>query len=435
MGKVDVNDPASRNTVISRDEESNMLRQERCSYHVKLAIAGSLLALFTGACLAVNAEGPPLVTDTKPVLDRLQGIGRWMMTNQSSAIFVEGYNERTLLALYEITHEQAWLEHVRAWVPKLLDLQKPDGYWGTGYGDVYLADTGSALGLLVNFYKYATPADRKRIDNAFQRYFHLVLVRGDTAGKPFVHKDGSLGVGFETDKAGLITNNLSKPYTIATALTGGAVFAPWYYIKGHDRDKQIAIKACHWILDTMAGPVPPDAFAQPGQIPYIFYDSNKLPFDPNNSAQLVPTNDAKAREELWKSWPYDTSAYAGEGFIAVWTYIKDDKSRQDLAQRVKPHIEWLLRTQNKDGSWAIRKSSDQARSHGVINLLAWYYHNVERDARIADAVRRYSGLLVDEERSRYLQVPGLPISTALAGRALAEIVKPGVDCNRWLDEK
>jgi hypothetical protein len=366
--------------------------------------------------LLMMDEQHQLVIGTGPILERLRSIAEWMMENEQAAIFVEGYNERTILGLYEITGEQAYLDHVRQWAHKLLDAQKPAGFWGTGYGDVYFADTGSALGLLINFYKFATPEERSRIDTALGRYLDLLLVKGDSTGKPFVHEDGSLGVGYHADKEGNIRSDLNKPYTISTALTGAEIFAAWYYMKGNERDKAIAIKACDWILDTVVGEEPPDPWAQPGQIPYYIDDWNK---------------DRQNREWIWKRWPYDTSAYAGEGFIAAWTYIDDDEFRASLAQRVRPHIDWLLRTQNEDGSWAVKGSGDQLRSHGVVNLLLWYYENIRRDPRVADAIRRYYHLLLDGERSRYLNVPGNGIATSLAGRALVEIIKPGVDCYRW----
>ncbi|MGQ9731097.1 MAG: discoidin domain-containing protein [Candidatus Zipacnadales bacterium] len=370
--------------------------------------------------LLMMDETLPLLIGTGPVLKRLAGIADWMMANEQQAIFVEGYCERTLLGLYEITGEQRYLDHVRRWAHKLLDLQQPAGYWGTGYGDVYFADTGSALGLLINFYKFATPEEQNRIDTALAKYFHLLWVTGDSSGKPFVHPDGSLGVGYQTDRAGQIVRAWNKPYTIATALTGAEIFAAWYYIKGDEQYKRLAIKACDWLLDTMAGDPPPDPLAAPGQIPYCIDDWNP---------------DRRDRHELWEQWPYDTSAYAGEGFIAAWTYIADPLFREGLGRRVRPHIEWLLRTQNPDGSWAKQGSEDQRRSHGVVNLLLWYHENVEPDPRVAEALRRYCQLLVDEERSRYLNIPGDGIATSLAGRALVELVQPGVDCYRWRETR
>jgi len=383
---------------------------------------GSLLlgGAKTGHGLLMMHEEHPVVVGTKPVLDRLKALGEWMMAHEQKAIFVEGYNERTLLGLHEITGERRYLDHVRKYVHKLLGLQDPAGFWGTGYKTVYFADTGSALGLFINFYKFATPDERKRIDTALGRYFDLLLVKGDSTGKPFVHDDGSLGVGFTSYKDGKAQGDLNKPYTISTALTGAEIFAAWYYMKGDERYKGMAMKACDWILGTMVGEKVPDPWAAPGQIPYYIDDWNP---------------GRKDRHWIWRRWPYDTSAYAGEGFIAAWVYIGDDAFRKRLGTRVRPHIEWLLRTQNPDGSWAKKGSGDQLRSHGVVNLLLWYHHNIRRDPRIADALRRYVVLLLDGKRSAYLKVPGNGIATSLAGRALVEIVRPGVDCYRWKDER
>jgi len=359
----------------------------------------------------------PFPVGTKPILERLKAIGEWMMKHPTKTIFVEGYNERTLLGLYEITGEQRYLDHVRNWAHKLLKLQDPAGFWGTGYKSVYFADTGSALGLFINFYKFATPDERKQIDTALERYFHLLLVKGDSTGKPFVHPGGSLGVGFSKYVDGKAQGDLNLPYTISTALTGAEIFAAWYYIKGDERYKQMAVKACDWLLGTMVGDKPPDPWAAPGQIPYYIDDWNK-----------------GKRAWIWKRWPYDTSAYVGEGLIAAWVYIDDPAFRKGLGTRIRPHIEWLLRTQNPDGSWAKKSSGDQLRSHGVVNLLLWYYEHFERDPRIADALRRYVMLLLDEKRSAYLRIPGNSIATSLGGRALLEIIKPGLDCYRWKDK-
>lgn len=355
-------------------------------------------------------ESISLAIGEEPLLDRLRAIAEWMMEHPHKAIFVEGYNQRTILGLYEITREERYLAHVREWAQRLLEYQKPEGYWPTGYGNVYFADTGSALGLLINFYKFATTEERTAIDTALQRYADLLLVRGDSQGRPFVHEDGSLGVGFRADTEGNIEGDLNKPYTIATGLTGAEIFAAMYYMSGEEQYETIAVKACDWLLDTMA---------PSGQIPYYIDDWNP---------------GRKDQQHVWERWPYDTSAYAGEGFIAAWTYIEDAAFHEELGERVAPHIEWLLRTQNDDGSWAKKGSGDQLRSHGVVNLLLWYDEHVRPDPRISAAVRRWYVLLLDEKRSAYLRVPGEGIATSLAGRALVEVIRPGVDCYRWKDD-
>lgn len=358
------------------------------------------------------AETVPICIGHEPLLARLRGIAEWMVANPSNLIFVEGYNQRTLLGLYEITGDRAYLEHVRDAAGALLAAQKPQGYWYSGWqNDIYFADTASALAMLVNFHKYATHNEQRRINAAFKLYLDLLLVRGDSKGRPFVHEEGSVGVGYQGDKQGKILNDLNQPYTIATGLTGAEIFAALYHLTGNEGYKRISIKACEWIMDTMN---------TEGKIPYI-WDQSVENWEPMQ----------RDKDFIWNNYPYDTSTYVGEGFIAAWTYIDDTRFRQHLANRVRPHIEWLLRTQNDDGSWARPLSQDQRRSHGVVNLLNWYYHNIYPDPRVAHAIQKYYILLLDQNRSRYLKIPADPVATGLAGRALIDIIRPGVDCRRW----
>ena len=108
-----------------------------------------------------------------------------------------------------------------------------------------------------------------------------------------------------------------------------------------------------------------------------------------------------------------------------------------------PHIAWLLRTQNPDGSWAVKNSSDQKRSPGVVNLLIWYDSHVRHDAGIMEAVRKFAQLLLTPGQAKAFGLlsaeggdggakasEGADVVTALTGRALADILSPGVD-SRW----
>jgi hypothetical protein len=44
--------------------------------------------------------------------------------------------------------------------------------------------------------------------------------------------------------------------------------------------------------------------------------------------------------------------------------------------------------------------ADQTRSPGIINLLIWYYRNVERDARIVEVVKRFDRFLLEPEKAK-----------------------------------
>ncbi len=97
---------------------------------------------FRGALNVLGQESKPLSVPIclgkEPLLKRIREIIDWTVANPSGAIFVEGYYQRAQLAFYQIAGEEHYLQHVREGVDKLLARQQPAGYWGTGYGDVYL---------------------------------------------------------------------------------------------------------------------------------------------------------------------------------------------------------------------------------------------------------------------------------------------------------
>ncbi len=78
-------------------------------------------------------------------------------------IYVGGYYMRTLVAGYEIVGDRRYLDTAIAYGDYLLGKQMPNGFRATGYGMVYLADAGSALGLFIVLYKHVDTLVKRNI--------------------------------------------------------------------------------------------------------------------------------------------------------------------------------------------------------------------------------------------------------------------------------
>ncbi|MHC5055296.1 MAG: prenyltransferase/squalene oxidase repeat-containing protein [Planctomycetota bacterium] len=344
----------------------------------------------------------PFVVGTEPILQQLKKLAKWLMDQPGTDdVFYEGYKHRALMGLFETTHEQSYLAEARRGVQGLLDRQHPTGYWPSGYGAVYLADTATALSALINFHTHATPAERERINHALDRYARFVL--GEGHNKTFVNDNGSLGAGCRQYRKGKASRAWRTPYPAATALSGCGYFSSMYYLRGNEEFRSLATNSCRWMYRS---------------------DCHQI-----------------------------MSPYYGEGLLQAWTYIDDEGFRKPLVTDIKAHVDWLVSQQNPDGSWGPigRFNKVESCSHGVVNTLAWYHRNVKPGPRIAAAVRRYYLLLLKEDRKSYLtvmgkdpelshawdsrvSVPVTRIATAMAGRALLEIINPGIDCRRWNDK-
>jgi hypothetical protein len=129
-------------------------------------------------------------------------------------IFIGGYYARTLAAGYRIFGERRYLDAAIAYGDRLLELQSPRGYWPTGYGDIYLADTGSALGLFITLYNDVDQERQQKYFNAVKKYVTAIESDG------LINPSGALGTGWRATVDGKIKAPYRDEYTISSGAHG-----------------------------------------------------------------------------------------------------------------------------------------------------------------------------------------------------------------------
>ena len=180
------------------------------------------------------------------------------------SIFINGNLARVLLASYKITGNKLHLHEGLSWCDTFVRLQhhgmssdgsETVGWWDTGYDDLYIADTGTAVTALALCYdtvdaKSGNQTDRRTTYmDALQRFERFVrkginktprcmpILPGRSncsyadhgaqtppAGRGWIVTDagddhGGVGDGYYKGKLNL------PPYTISTALSGGVFYA------------------------------------------------------------------------------------------------------------------------------------------------------------------------------------------------------------------
>jgi hypothetical protein len=186
---------------------------------------------------------------------------------------------------------------------------------------------------------------------------------------------------------------------------------------GEERYRHIAWRALSWVFGTINGE---------GVFPYVLA---------HHGADLDRQDEHSHSEILWRKWPYDTSSCVGEGLITFATHAATPEMLTVIHEVAGVYLEFLLRTQNADGSWGVPGGEDQKRSPEVINFLNWYSRNVKNEFRIDTARCRYLDLVTHPLRARMcgLLAEGGEYNasnrdlTSLNGRAIADCRRPYTD--------
>ena len=358
-----------------------------------------------------------------PTQKTLRSICDFIVQEKSTfpTIYVGGYYMRTLVAGYEVFGDRRYLDTAIAYGDYLLGKQMQNGFWSTGYGPVYLADTGSALGLFIVLYKHVDHERQKKYFDAVERYTSSLQSDG------MILPNGAFGTGWKQIKNGTLTGPIYDQYTLSSALTGAEIFTWMYHKTKKDQYREISYRALRWVFSTMRSD---------GNIPYILAEEG---------ADWAKRGDAKTDYNLWTDSTYGTAAYVGEGVISFDLYCDNPVWKSWIEKTVRPNIEFLLRNQLPDGTWSklAQKSWDRTRSPGIVNYLIWYYEHAHRDPRIAKAVQRFDTFVVVPQNGQAYgllndgadyglkdKADAFNTATSLTGRALADVRSPGVDA-KW----
>jgi len=366
----------------------------------------------------------PIIPDEKTreqLLQYLESICDWIIdaelhsgelkieAKRRTSVFVNSNLARVLIAAYDLTGKQRYLDEALAWFDRFVQLQQktvapndlPAGFWGdfSADGNIYLGDGGTATTALAGAVRYADGERKEQYLNALRLYANFVQygTKDDPQGKGRGGSNGwiiSSGENAGAIGCGYYRGELSTaPYTISTSVTGAAFFSAFYVLTGERQYLEIAENAARWLTRVRK---------RTGEIPYILHNF-----------------------EL-DQWPLDTMSYVSDGIISVYLRTDNDDLKFQIVKSISRSLQWLLNAQNPDGTWGKLRSEDQQRSQGVLNLLVWYYHDVVPHPRVLQGIRKNYTFFLNPENSDKFGVKQLPITTGFVGLGMAEILEPGV---------
>lgn len=289
----------------------------------------------------------------------------------SRRLFIESYAMRGLVAAHTafapldprarrsfVGDTERGLAQARAYAESLLAKQDANGYWSLGYDAKYVADMAVAIGLYAALTPHVDAATGQRYVDSAQRF--ITGLRSDG----LVHADGSVGVGWTKAAAHPDSHRLQDSYVVSTALAGIAAHGWLYARTGDAEDRLAAEKALDYTLAMLA---------------------------PDGSVAAF-TQGTLTEGRHW------SATYVQEGWMAADRYLEDARVRAKLRRVLPAHVDWLVRTQNADGTWGDRAAFETTRTVAILDFLVWYDQRCDVRSDVRAAIRRGAAALVDPTR-------------------------------------
>lgn len=308
-------------------------------------------------------------------------------------LFVEAYLMRTLVAasaVFDSLPDEVapWFEArtvlpaAIAYADDMLAAQDKFGYWPLGYGAVYLADMGAALGLFVALAPHVDAARVALYQAAAERF-----VRAMEEDR-MILPSGAFGIGWRGSFVPRFEPRAARdPYLVSTALCGVELHAWLYRRTVEPRYRERALAALDYTL-----------------------------------AELQP--DGSFPPDRTREGPFLLAAYVQEGWMAADVLLEDAAVLERLRRNLGRHVDWLLANQHADGSWDSGADGEFARTPAIANFLMWYDERCEARADVREAVRRASAAWLDPDVRHsgfYHAGNHYEVRRAVIGRVLAAL--------------
>ena len=370
-----------------------------------------------------GGELKPLLRNISDWIVRATALPTNNLTNTSdtlaTSIFINGNLARVLLAASRIFAEDApaaahaYRTTGLAWCDTLVALQHDAdthdgrrgaaGWWDTGYSELYIADTGTAVTCLALCHDIAPQPRYMRAmlkfgefvvngTNATPRCTFTPHCDYDALGNDtettatWLVGDGSLGDGF-------YKGSLNRPsYTIATATTGGAFFAEMHALLGSGDFGEMAGAAAAWLVRHVQ---------KNGTIPYYIWPPTNVPHE------------------------YQCISYSAEAIVDADLRGLLDPAKVDVLGAAKRMVSYLLAQQTASGELldpTVASFGEQQRSPRAMSVLQWYVAKTG-DAAARAALGKYTAFLQRHAFGAY-GVNRYALVTGFVGLGLADLIRP-----------